>query len=288
MVDADADVIVGSILSGAAPWLQLSSETTLTYGFFGGNSPFANWVGEDPRQWELFPTSESLFLTRNLGAEIRHWVRGFDRCADAERRGMPATEESEFAQVALHGFELVERIRSELPYYFVEATFVDSVPQAVLDRISDEMPDQLGYRQLDGTSELVDRRHLAFQTYGSKEAPPGRQLLSAAIMANLGHYGGSVRESAGEFWEKLDAWQARWEENFLGLPEHRGGIPRWRRGFDRLQWLADGLALQRESHFAVQGTRLSCAAAHLAISKDEWDSLVHEYAATARDTFRRR
>lgn len=48
---ADANFIVESILSGAAPWLQLSSETTLEYAFFGGNSPFANWVGDDPYAW---------------------------------------------------------------------------------------------------------------------------------------------------------------------------------------------------------------------------------------------
>lgn len=277
MVDADANFIVGSILSGAAPWLQLSSETTLTYSFFGGNSPFANWVGDDPGEWEHFPTSDSLFLTEGLGERIRSWAREFDRCAYSERRGMPASDESEFAQVVLEGLELAELIRNEIPYYFVEATFFDSVPQTVIERIGDGVPDQLGYRELDGTSRLVDRRHMTFQPYGSQNAPPERAKLSAAIMADLGLHGASVREPAGEFWEKLDAWQTRFEENFLGLPVQRGGTPQWRPEFDRLEWIAEGLALQRESRIAVEGTRLSCAAAYLAISKDEWDGLVHEY-----------
>ncbi|MDX2358363.1 hypothetical protein [Dietzia sp. PP-33] len=275
----DANFIVESILSGAAPWLQLSSETTLEYAFFGGHSPFANWVGDDWRQWEDWPTSESLFLTNELGRRIRSWVRDFDRCAYPGEHGLPETDASEFAQVALDGLKLVELIRDEIPYYFVEATFLDSVPRAVIDCIDHEAPDQRGYRKLDGTSELVDRRHMTFRPFDSRKAPPERSKMSTAIKADLGRYGGSVREPHEEFWAKLDAWQAQWEENFVGLPKFRGGTPQWRPGFDRLGWITQGLELQHESRSAIQGTRLSCGAAHLAISKDEWDSLLDEYLA---------
>lgn len=271
---ADADFIVESILAGTAPWLQLSSETTLTYALFGGNSPFANWVGNDMREWELFPTPESLFLSDALGERIDTWARDFDRCAYTEGRGQPPVDDSVFAEVVLEGFALADLIREALPYYYVEATFLDSVPRSVVDAVDAALPDRVGFRKLDGARDLIDRRGMTFQPYGSRQAPPERSSLSAAISANLGRYNGRVREPVGDFWDKLDSWQVRWDENFIGLSEQRGGTPRYRRGFDRLEWLAEGLALQNESHAVLEGTHLSCGAAYLAISKAEWDAML--------------
>lgn len=53
--------------------------------------------------------------------------------------------------------------------------------------------------------------------------------------------------------------------------------PRWQPGFDRLGWMAEGLALQREADTVVEGTHLTCGAAYLAISKDEWDAMFVAY-----------
>lgn len=274
---ADANFVVESILSGAAPWLRLSSETTLEYAFFGGNSPFANWVGDDPYAWEAWPTSESLFLTNDLGEKIQHWVREFDRCAYAERRGLPATDESEFAQVAREGLRLADLIRNELPYYYVGATFFDSVPQTVMDRVDAEVPDRSGYRKLDGRRDVIDWKAMLFQPFGSSQMPPELSTLSAVIKANVERYGGHVVDSAGDIWHKLDAWQVQYSENFVGLPIERGEPPRWQPGFDRLGWIAEGLALQHEAGTVVEDTHLTCGAAYLAISKDEWDSMLAAY-----------
>ena len=90
-------------------------------------------------------------------------------------------------------------------------------------------------------------------------------------------YDGRAVDPAGDIWDKLDAWQFQYNENFIGLPEQRGQTPRWRRGFDRLGWMAEGLALQYESYTALEGVHLSCGAAYLAISKDEWDSMLAAY-----------
>lgn len=274
---ADTNFIVESLLSGAPPWLQLSSETTLTYAFFGGNSPFANWVGDDPREWEHFPTSESLFLTESLGERIHTWAREFDRCAYTDRRDEPAVDDPTFVDTVLEGLRLTELIRGELPYYFVVASFVDSVPRSIIEQVDAAVPSRPKDRKLDGRNYAIDRRRMTFQPYESRKAPPGRSSLSTAIVADLGHYGGSIREPLGEFWQKLDEWQARWEENFLGLPKQRGGTPVWRPGFDRLSWMAEGLALQHESHTALKGVHLSCGAAYLAVSKSEWDVMLANY-----------
>lgn len=274
---AAADFIVESILAGAAPWLHLSSETTLTYALFGGNSPFANWVGHDFREWEHFPTAESLFLSDALGERISAWVRDFDRCSCTDRRGQPPVDDSVFAEIVLEGFALADLLREELPYYYVEATFLDSVPRSVVDAVDAALADRAGLRKLDGARDPLDRRGMTFQPYGSSQAPPERSRLSVAISADLGMYNGRVREPIGDFWDRLDTWQARWDENFIGLPEQRGGTPRYRRGFDRLDWLAEGLALQNESHAVLEGTHLSCGAAYLAISKAEWDAMLAEW-----------
>ena len=275
---ADANFIVESILSGAAPWLQLSSETTLEYAFFGGNSPFANWVGDDPYAWEAWPTSESLFLTNDLGERIRTWVREFTRCAHTNCCGLPAVGDSTFVDTALEGLRLADLIRNELPYYYVEATFFDSVPQAVIDRVDAEVPDRSGYRKLDGRTDVIDRKAMPFQPFGSGQMPPELSTLSAAIKANVERYGGHVVDSAGDIWDKLDAWQLQYTENFVGLPMERGEPPRWQPGFDRLGWMAEGLALQREADTVVEGTHLACGAtAYLAISKGEWDAMFVAY-----------
>ncbi|PAY24112.1 hypothetical protein CEY15_05070 [Dietzia natronolimnaea] len=197
---ADADFIVGSILSGAAPWLQLSSETTLEYAFFGGDSPFANWVGQDPYAWEAWPTPESLFLTHDLGERIRTWVREFARCAHVDCCGLPAVGGSTFVDTALEGLRLADLIRSELPYYYVEATFFDSVPQAVIDRLDAEVPDRSGYRKLDGRTDVIDWQAMLFQPFGSSQMPPELSTMSAAIMANVDRYGGRVVDPAADVW----------------------------------------------------------------------------------------
>lgn len=41
--------------------------------------------------------------------------------------------------------------------------------------------------------------------------------------------------------------------------------------------MAEGLALQREADTVVEGTRLTCGAAYLAISKGEWDAMFAAY-----------
>lgn len=41
--------------------------------------------------------------------------------------------------------------------------------------------------------------------------------------------------------------------------------------------MTQGFGLQPEAHTVAQGTRLSYSAAYLAISKDEWGSLLDEY-----------
>ncbi|WP_295648430.1 hypothetical protein [uncultured Dietzia sp.] len=215
----DADFIVESLLAGAAPWLQLSSETTLTYAFFGGNSPFANWVGNDFREWEHFPSPESLFLPSELGERIDAWARDFDRCAYTGRRGESPVDVPVFAEIVLEGFTLADLIRAEIPYYYVEATFLDSVPRAVLDAVDADLSDREGFRKLDGARDLIDRRGMKFEPFRSDQAPPERSRLSAAITSYLGVYGGRVRQPTPEFWARLDAWQARWEKNFIGLPE---------------------------------------------------------------------
>lgn len=276
---ADTNFIVESLLSGAPPWLQLSSETTLTYALFGGDSPFANWVGDDPWGWEHFPTPESLFLAESLGERLHTWAREFDRCAYTDRRDEPAVDDSTFVETVREGLRLAELIRDELPYYFVVPSFVDSVPRSIIDHVDAVAPGRSGDRKLDGTNYAIDRHRMTFQPYDSRKAPPGRSSLSTAIVADLAHYGGTIREPLGEFWEKLDEWQARWEENFLGLPEQRGGAPLWRPGFDRLSWIAEGLALQHESHTALTGVHLSCGAAYLAVSKSEWDAMLANYIA---------
>lgn len=274
---ADADFIVGSILSGAAPWLSLSSETTLEYALFGDDSPFANWVGNEPREWELLPTPESQFLTHDLGERVRTWVREFARCAHVDCCGLPAVGGSTFVDTALEGLRLADLIRSELPYYYVEATFFDSVPQAVIDRLDAEVPDRSRFRKIYGKRDVIDRQAMPFQPFGSSQMPPELSTMSAAIMANVDRYGGRVVDPAADVWGDLDAWQARYNENFLGLPDQRGHTRRWRPGFDRLGWMAEGLALQQESHTALEGVHLACGAAYLAVSKDEWDSMLAVY-----------
>lgn len=283
MTDADGNFIVESILSGAAPWLELSSETTLTYACFGGNSPFANWVGDNPAEWDSWPTSESLFLTADLGEKIRTWVRALDRCQMAGHRGRPAVDDSEFVAVALEGLDLCERIREQIPYYYVEPDFFKTLPGTVKDRVEDQFADWRGYRKLDGNKDMIDRHAMPFQPYGSSQMPPELSALSAAIKAFAGRYGGNVVDPDSEIWDKLDAWQLQYQQNFLGLPEQRGSVPRWRAGFDRLGRMAEGLALQQESSDALSRVRLSCGAAHLAVSKDEWDLLLRAYLANQPD-----
>lgn len=41
--------------------------------------------------------------------------------------------------------------------------------------------------------------------------------------------------------------------------------------------MAEGLAPQQESHTALEGVHLTCGAAYLAVSKDEWDSMLAVY-----------
>lgn len=274
---ADGDFIVGSILSGAAPWLSLSSETTLEYALFGGNSPFANWVGNELREWELFPTPESLFLTDDLGERIRTWSDELHRCQEARFSGMPGPDDSEMVEVALEGLTLCGFIRNEIPYYYVGSTFFDALPEPVREQVEDRVPDWRGYRKIDGKRDVFDRQAMPFQPFGSSQMPPELSTMSAAIMANVDRYGGRVVDPGGDLWAELDAWQARYEDSFLGLPEQRGRTPRWRPGFDRLGWMAEGLALQQKSHNALEGVQLACGAAYLAMSKDEWDSMLAVY-----------
>ncbi|MFN3338103.1 MAG: hypothetical protein ACK40Z_00255, partial [Dietzia sp.] len=167
---ADANFIVESILSGAPPSLSLSSETTLEYAFFGGYSPFANWVGNDPKEWELIPTPESLFLTRDLGEKIRTWVDELDRCQEAEYRGLPAVDDSELVEVALEGLTICELIRDEIPYYYVDPSFLETLPQPVKARVEDRILDWRGRRKIDGKRKVVDRQAMTFQPFG--QLPP--------------------------------------------------------------------------------------------------------------------
>lgn len=127
---------------------------------------------------------------------------------------------------------------------------------------------------------MIDRQAMPFQPFGSSQMPPELTTMSAAIKANLERYGGRAVDPAGDIWNKLDAWHLQYNENFLGLPEQRGQPPRWHPGFDRLGWMAEGLVLQHESYTALEGVHLSCGAAYLAISKDEWDSMLAAYLDT--------
>ncbi|MBB1032718.1 hypothetical protein G6027_17990 [Dietzia sp. SLG310A2-38A2] len=204
----------------------------------------------------------------------------FTRCAHVNCCGLPAVSDSTFVDTALEGLRLADLIRNELPYYYVEATFFDSVPPAVIDRVDAEVPDRSGYRKLDGRTDLIDRKAMPFQPFGSSRMPPELSTLSAAIKANVERYDGHVVDSAGDIWDKLDAWQLQYTENFVGLPMERGEPPRWQPGFDRFGWMAEGLALQHEADTVLEGTHLSCGAAYLAISKDEWDSMLAAYLDT--------
>ncbi|MFN3599888.1 MAG: hypothetical protein ACK4UY_00705, partial [Dietzia sp.] len=207
--------------------------------------------------------------------KIRTWVDELDRCQEAEYRGLPAVDDSELVEVALEGLTICELIRDEIPYYYVDPSFLETLPQPVKARVEDCILDWRGRRKIDGKRKVVDRQAMTFQPFG--QLPPELPTMSAAIKAILERYSGRAVDPAGDIWRKLDAWHLQYNENFLGLPEKRGQTPRWRPGFDRLGWMAEGLALQQESYTALEGVHLSCGAAYLAIAKDEWDSMVAAY-----------
>ena len=251
---------------------------------FGGNSPFAIWYGSDPREWENFPTPDSLFLTKELGAELRLWVRELHLFLESQGGGMhfgrPCSESMDLSK---RGLALCESIREEVPYYYVNPVFLNSMPSDTRKDLDSFPITTRAYRRLDDKGQPHNPPTIEFFPFDHSVSPYGQNTLSGVVIELARRLRLPNLELGQDFWEKLDRWQIAFADNYLGLPEQRGGKPRWKSGFDRLQWLADGISLQQEASVRSQNVRLNCRAAMVAISKSEWDTLLEDYNSRPAD-----
>lgn len=271
--------IVDSVLSGAAPWLELSAETSLAYGMFGGHSPFANWTGDDPSNWEHFPTPDSLFLTNELGDAIRQWVTDLSLfLREEDERGLPARPSTVAIDLTRRGLGLCELIREEIPYYYVTPTFLKIMHNATREAVNHSASEVHSFRKVDGRERCTNPPSIEFFPFKPSARPYGETTLSGLVkkVAKRLHLPPPMLDK--DYWDRLDDWQIEFADNHLGFPDQRGGTPKWKPGFDRLRWLVDGLSFQQEASVRSPDARLHCIAAGVALSKDEWDTFMNAYS----------
>lgn len=281
MPGADPDFIMKSVLTGPAPWVELSGESSLKYGLFGGNSPFANWVGDNPREWEHFPTPESLFLSARLGKEIEGWLRVFGRALEKLELGSSKGQERSVTSLATEGLALCEEIRRELPYYYVTPTFVEWLPVASMSSVETASRVLAGYRLIDGKQRGEGPPSVDFSPLEGDVVKRRQSRLPDEVVQMVEQLHLTLPDLGREFWDRLEEWQMEFTENYIGFPRHRGGEPRWRPGFDRLRWFADGLLLQQDFSAKSPGLKLNCNAAIVAVSKSEWDTFMKAYSSSS-------